>query len=78
MLGVLITVPVIGLPTVAPGAPAVEFTRDELAKIAEECLVEIEVESPFDQAFRIYLNHECIFVCKGRHTTGFGTLARGL
>lgn len=41
-------VPVIGLPAVAPGAPAVEFTRDELAKIAEECLGELETkEGPF-------------------------------
>ncbi len=44
-------VPVIGLPAVAPGAPAVEFTRDELAKIAEDCLVELEEKEPFRNYF---------------------------
>ncbi len=47
----LTAAPVIGLPEVAPGAPAVEFTRDELAKIAEECLIELETKEPFSQYF---------------------------
>lgn len=44
-------VPMIGLPAVVPGAPAVEFTRDELAKIAEECLVDLEEKEPFRSYF---------------------------
>ncbi len=43
--------PVIGLPAVAPGAPAVEFTSAELAKIAEECLEELEEKEPFRDYF---------------------------
>ena len=61
VLGVLITAPVIGLPAVAPGAPAVEFTRDELAKIAEECLVELEEKEPF----RSYFESTRFFVYNG-------------
>lgn len=46
-------VPVIGLPALAPGAPAIAFTDAELAKIAEECLEELEEKEPFREYFRV-------------------------
>lgn len=64
-------VPVIGLPAVAPGAPAVEFTRDELAKIAEECLVELEEKEPGKDVFRIYLDQSHHVYCMNKRNGGF-------
>ncbi len=47
----LTAAPVIGLPEVAAGAPAIAFTNAELAKIAEECLIELEENEPFGSYF---------------------------